>query len=349
LKLEELIRPHLRSFQPYVSARSETVEARIFLDANELSAGSPISFDGLALNRYPDPNQVRLRMKLATLAGVSFDSVFAGAGSDEIIDLLFRLLCEPSIDSAIILEPTYGVYRVAADLNGVEAAGVELNDDFQIDVERTLRAVQSKTKLIFCCSPNNPTGSLLRRRDILALCSSFEGIVVADEAYIEFAGASSLAGDVGSTSNLVVLRTLSKAWGLAGIRLGYSIANPVLVEYLLRIKSPYNISAVAAALALTTLEMDGAVQTTVREVVSERERIAFGLRKLPTVQQVYPSDANFLLARFTDSERAFSALLARGIVVRRRSEPRLRDCLRMTVGTAEENQLLLNTLSELKA
>ena len=347
--LEELIRRHLRNFQPYVSARSEAVEARIFLDANELSAGSPISFDGLALNRYPDPNQLRLRMKLAALAGVSSDSVFAGAGSDEIIDLLFRLLCEPSIDSAVILEPTYGVYRVAADLNGVEAVGVELDNDFQIDVEKTLRAIQGRTKLIFCCSPNNPTGSLLRRQDILALCRSFKGIVVADEAYVEFAGAASLAGDVGSTNNLVVLRTLSKAWGLAGIRLGYSIANPELVAYLLRIKSPYNISAVASALALTTLEMDGAVQTTVRDVIAERERIALELNKLSIVKQVYASDANFLLARFTDSGRAFSALLERGIVVRRRSEPRLRDCLRITVGTAEENQLLLNTLSEVEA
>jgi histidinol-phosphate aminotransferase len=325
------------------------VEAAIFLDANELSASSPISFDGLALNRYPDPNQLRLRTKLATLAGVSSDSVFAGVGSDEIIDLLFRLLCEPSTDSAVILEPTYGVYRVAADLNGVEAVGVELDDDFQIDVEKTLRAIQGRTKLIFCCSPNNPTGNLLRRQDILALCRSFTGIVVADEAYIEFAGAASLAGDVGSTNNLVVLRTLSKAWGLAGIRLGYSIANPELVAYLLRIKSPYNISAVASALALTTLEMDGAVQTTVRELIVERERIALELNKLSIVKQVYASDSNFLLARFTDSGRAFSALLARGIVVRRRSEPRLRDCLRITVGTAEENQLLLNTLSEVEA
>ena len=201
--MEELVRPHLRDFQPYVSARSETVEARIFLDANELSAGSPISFEGLALNRYPDPNQLLLRTILGGLAGVSAGSVFVGAGSDEIIDLLFRLLCEPSTDSAVLLEPTYGVYRVAADLNGVEAVGVELDDEFQIDVEKTLRSIRNTTKLIFCCSPNNPTGSLLRRQDILALCQSFKGIVVADEAYIEFAGAASLASVVESTERIV--------------------------------------------------------------------------------------------------------------------------------------------------
>lgn len=346
--MEALIRPHLRNFRPYVSARSANVEAKILLDANELSSGSPISFDGLALNRYPDPNQLQLRAKLAGLAGVTLDSIFVGVGSDEIIDLLFRLFCEPSIDSAVILEPTYGVYRVAAELNGVQALSVELDGDFQIDVEKTLRAVRQGTKLIFCCSPNNPTGNLLRRRDILALSRSFDGIVVADEAYVEFSGATSLAQDVAPMNNLVVLRTLSKAWGLAGIRLGYCVANPALVEYLLRIKPPYNVSAIASELALKTLEMEGGVQTTARELIAERERLALALKELPAVRHVYPSNANFLLARFVDSGRAFSSLLRRGIVVRRRSEPRLEDCLRITVGTAEENQLLLSSLSELE-
>ncbi|MEK6289253.1 MAG: histidinol-phosphate transaminase [Acidobacteriota bacterium] len=346
--MEALIRPHLRNFRPYVSARSEAVEAKVFLDANELSLECPVLFDGLALNRYPDPNQLQLRAKLAALSGVSSDSIFVGVGSDEIIDLLFRLFCEPSIDSAIVLEPTYGVYRVAAELNCVEGFGVELDDDFQIDVEKTLRAVRRGTKLIFCCSPNNPTGNLLRRQDILALARSFNGIVVADEAYVEFSGQASLAQDVAPAANLVVLRTLSKAWGLAGIRLGYCVANPALVEYLLRIKSPYNISAIASALALKTLEMNASVQQTARELVAERERLGLALQELSIVRHVYPSSANFLLARFIDSGRAFSHLLVCGIVVRRRSEPRLQDCLRITVGTAEENQLVLNALSELE-
>ncbi len=347
--IEELIRPHLKDFRPYVSARSMSADAKIFLDANELSAGSPVSFDGLPLNRYPDPNQLKLRTKLAGLTGVSSDSIFVGVGSDEIIDLLFRLLCEPSIDSAVILEPTYGVYRVAAELNGAEVIGVELDGDFQIDVEKTLAAVRPRTKLIFCCSPNNPTGNLLRRDDILALSRAFNGIVVVDEAYVEFSGAASLAQEVVARSNLVVIRTLSKAWGLAGIRLGYCIANPALVEYLLRIKSPYNVSQIASAIALKSLEMNGAIQETMREVVAERERLALVLKRLPVVRHVFPSQANFLLARFADSSRAYSALLARGIVVRRRSEPRLSDCLRITVGTAEENKLVLDTLSELEA
>jgi len=346
--MEELIRTHLRKFRPYVSARSETIEARIFLDANEMSAGSPISFDGAPLNRYPDPNQLQLRTKLAKLAGVSPNSVFVGVGSDEIIDLLFRLFCEPSIDGAVILEPTYGVYRVASDVNDVRAVGVDLNDDFQIDVERTLSAINPTTKLIFCCSPNNPTGNLLRRDHILMLSEGFDGIVVVDEAYIEFSESPSLAREAAASNNLVVLRTLSKAWGLAGIRLGYCVARPLLIEYLLRIKSPYNISTVSSALALKTLEMSRTVEATARDLIVERERLALALKKLSVVLSVYPSNANFLLARFTDSGRAFNALLARGIVVRRRSEGRLQDCLRITVGTPEENQLLVNTLSELE-
>lgn len=345
--IEELVRPHLREFKPYVSARSEAMEARIFLDANELTSGSPLSFDGQPLNRYPDPNQRELRKRLAELTGVSIDSIFVGVGSDEIIDLLIRLICEPQMDSIAILEPTYGVYRVAADLNGVAALSVELDERFQIDVESTLRAVRPNTKLVFCCSPNNPTGNLLDREDVLELCGSFRGLVIADEAYIEFSEAASLASDVQAVENLVVLRTLSKAWGLAGIRLGYSIASPDLVSYLLRIKSPYNISATTSSLALKALEAGEFVEAEARRVIAQRENLAKLLCQLQIVEHVYPSKANFLLVRFADSERAYSSLLKNGIVVRRRSEPRFRNCLRITVGTSEENRLLVNTLSEL--
>jgi histidinol-phosphate aminotransferase len=347
LMIEELVRPHLRDFKPYISARSEALEAKIFLDANELTSGSPISFDGPPLNRYPDPNQWELRERLAEMTGVAIDSVFVGVGSDEIIDLLIRLVCEPHRDSIAILEPTYGVYRVTADLNGVEVLAVELDDRFQIDVERTLRAVRATTKLIFCCSPNNPTGNLLDREQIMDLCRSFRGAVVADEAYVEFSGSASLARDVQTIENLVVLRTFSKAWGLAGIRLGYTIANPYIVSYLLRIKSPYNISSTTSALALKALETGGFVGKEARRVIAERENLANQLGDLQIVEQVYPSRANFLLVRFTDSERAYSSLLKNGIVVRRRSEPLFRNCLRITVGTSEENRLLINTLSEL--
>jgi histidinol-phosphate aminotransferase len=347
LMIEELIRPHLRDFKPYVSARSEALEARIFLDANELTSGSPLTFDGPPLNRYPDPNQWELRERLAEMTGVAIDSVFVGVGSDEIIDLLIRLVCEPHRDSIAILEPTYGVYRVAADLNGVEALAVELDDMFQIDVGRTLGAIRATTKLIFCCSPNNPTGNLLDREQIMNLCRSFRGVVVADEAYVEFSGAGSLAKDVQAMKNLVVLRTFSKAWGLAGIRLGYTIADPSIVSYLLRIKSPYNINSATAALALKALEAAGFVDKVAHRVIAERENLANLLSNLRIVEHVYPSNANFLLVRFKDSERAYTSLLKNGIVVRRRSEPRFRNCLRITVGTSEENGLLINTLSEL--
>ena len=345
--IEELVRPHLREFRPYVSARSEALEGRIFLDANELTSGSPVCFNGAPLNRYPDPNQRQLRERLAVMTGVPVNSVFVGVGSDEIIDLLIRLVCEPQRDSIAILEPTYGVYRVAADLNGVEALAVELDDKFQIDVETTLRAVRPTTKLIFCCSPNNPTGNLLDREKILKLCRSFRGLVIADEAYIEFSGADSLAQDVLATENLAVLRTFSKAWGLAGIRLGYLIASTELVSYLLRIKSPYNISSTTSSLALEALEKAGFVDEVASRVIAERENLATVLSKVSIVEDVYPSQANFLLVRFTDSERAYSALMKNGIVVRRRSEPRFQNCLRITVGTPEENRLLVNTLSEL--
>jgi histidinol-phosphate aminotransferase len=344
--IEDLVRPHLRDFKPYVSARSEALEARIFLDANELTSGGPVSFDGLALNRYPDPNQRQLRERLAEMSGVPADSIFVGVGSDEIIDLFIRLVCEPLRDSIAILEPTYGVYRVAADLNAVEVLAVELDDRFQIDVEKTLRAVRPTTKLIFCCTPNNPTGNLLEREKILKLCRSFRGVVIADEAYIEFSGGATLAQEVQAIENLAVLRTFSKAWGLAGIRLGYSIASPDLVSYLLRIKSPYNISATTSSLALKALETGDFVDKVVTRVIAERENLATLLGKLHIVEQVYPSKANFLLVRFKDSERAYSSLLKNGIVVRRRSEPRFRNCLRITVGTSEENRLLVSTLSE---
>jgi histidinol-phosphate aminotransferase len=348
MKLEELIRPHLKDFEPYVSARSQAVDAKILLDANELSSGHAVSLDSLELNRYPDPNQLELRAKLAQLTGVSSDSIFVGAGSDEIIDLLVRLFCEPALESILILEPTYGVYRVAAGVNCVEATSVELDESFQINVEQTVYAIRMDTKLIFCCSPNNPTGNLLRRDDILSICRNFDGIVVADEAYVEFSGVESLARDVARRKNLVVLRTMSKAWGLAGIRLGYCVANPKLIEYLMRIKPPYNVSTIASAMALKTLEMSGAIKETTRALIVERERLAQALQELPSVRHVYPSDANFLLAGFVDSGKAFSALLERGIVVRRRSELRLRDCLRITVGTTEENQLVMDVLSEIK-
>lgn len=346
--IDSLVRKHLRSFQPYKSARSETHQASIFLDANELSIGSPVSFGDVALNRYPDPYQLALRRKLAFRFGISSEMIFTGVGSDEIIDLLIRLFCEPATDRVMVLEPTYGVYRVASDVNAIEVKTVQLDEAFQIGLQSTLQAVTPDVKIIFCCSPNNPTGNLLRRDDILALCKQVRGIVVVDEAYIEFSEkALSLAYDVSSVPNLVVLRTLSKAWGLAGIRLGYCIAHPLIVSYLLAIKSPYNLNAVTIQLAYEALSNTAFFEQGRSTVIAERDRVRRGLERLSCVRKVYPCETNFLLIEFDDPKKVFESLYRNGIVVRRRNEPRLSQCLRMTIGTPEENSLVLKIISEI--
>ena len=346
--IDKLIRAHIRNFQPYVSARSEVPDARVFLDANELPVNNPVSPDGLRLNRYPDPQQLNLRQAIGEHISVPPEMIFAGVGSDEIIDLLVRLLCEPGRDSVAILEPTYGVYRVAASLNAVRVLGVDLSDDFQIDLPAVTARIGANTKLLFLCSPNNPTGNLLKREDILSLCASTKGIVVADQAYIEFApAAGDLAREVERFDNLVVLRTFSKAWGLAGMRLGYCIANPQLISYLLRIKSPYTLGAVTTHLALSALKNPSFPRDAAATVVRERVALSERLRDLPAVIGVAPSDSNFLLVRFREAKRVYESLRACGIIVRRRSEQRLADCLRITVGTSEENSRLLSEIGKI--
>ncbi len=343
--IEELIRPHLRTFKPYVSARSEVLDAKIFLDANELPVGNPVGEGGIGLNRYPDPFQIDLRKAIANGLAVDPEMIFTGVGSDEIIDLLIRLFCEPALDSVTVVEPTYGVYRVAANVNAVRTTTIELNEQFQIDLASTLASVRPDTKLIFLCSPNNPTGNVLNREDILSLCKKTSAIVIVDQAYVEFAnGSDDLARIVRELENLVVLRTFSKAWGLAGIRLGYCIAHAQIVSYLLRIKSPYNVSAVTSRLALNALKNRNFLVNAVATIIEERNRLATRLNALPCVVKVYPSDANFFLVEFQDAHLVFETLRRAGIIVRRRSEPRLANCLRLTVGTREENELLLSEI-----
>ena len=345
--IELLIRPHLKQFEPYRSARSEVRNAHILMDANELSLGSPVMRDGIQLNRYPDPYQITLREKLAEQVGLSADMVFTGVGSDEIIDLLVRLFCEPLKDSVAILEPTYGVYRVAAEINNVGIISIELDEEFHIDVDQTLNAISLSTKILFCCSPNNPTGNLLRRSDILRLCKTVNALVVVDQAYVEFADDSGdVTSDVNEYENLVVLKTLSKAWGLAGIRLGYCIANPTVISYLLRIKAPYNINALTSQTALDGLSRKEFLVSSLSRIVEGRKQLASRLSNLPGVVRVYPSDTNFLLVEFRNALHVYERLSRGGIIVRRRSEPRLRNCLRITVGTPEENNLLLENLAD---
>jgi histidinol-phosphate aminotransferase len=347
INIESFIRPNIRALKPYRSARQDYVTG-VLLDANENAFGSAVTFDGLDLNRYPDPFQLSLRSQLAQLHGVHKDNLFAGVGSDEVIDLLLRIFCEPGTDSVLILEPTYGMYRVAADVNNVRVDSCLLTDDFQIDVEAVKRAVTAATKIIFCCTPNNPTGNLLRRADILHLCAETSAIVVADEAYADFSQSESLISALAEFPNLVVLRTLSKAWGLAAIRLGYAVAHPQVVSYLLKVKSPYNINILTTTEALKALQSTAHVKRSVAAVASERARLVDELSRFRFVEEIFPSDANFLLVRCTDARFLYQQLAQRGIIIRdRSSEPKLENCVRISVGTPQQNDLLLQALKEL--
>ena len=348
IDIEALIRPNIRALKPYRSARQDYLRG-VLLDANENAFGSASTVDGLELNRYPDPFQTALRSRLAELHGVQRENLFVGVGSDEVIDLLLRIFCEPQKDAALILEPTYGMYRVAADVNDVRVDSCLLTDDFQIDLEAVQRGTKDKTKVIFCCSPNNPTGNLLKRAQILSLCARTPAVVVVDEAYADFAQAESLISAVEQFPNLVVLRTLSKAWGLAGIRLGYAIAHPRIISYLLKVKSPYNINILTSSEALKALRSTGHVKRSVASVAAEKQKLVTQLSRFRSVKKVFPSDANFLLVRCTDARSLYQRLAQRGIIVRdRSSEPKLENCLRISVGTPEQNDLLLNALKELE-
>ncbi len=345
MKIESLVRENIRALKPYRSARQDYLTG-ILLDANENSFGSVITAENLTLNRYPDPYQREVRTILAAMNDVALENVFIGVGSDEVIDLIVRVFCEPKWDSIVLLEPTYGMYRVAASIQDVDVRSCLLTEDFQINTGEVKRKVDASTKLIFCCSPNNPTGNLLRVEDILALCD-LNSIVIVDEAYIDFAKTESLAKMVVDYPNLVVLRTLSKAWGLAGVRFGYCIADPVVISYLMKVKSPYNISALTSRMTLQALSKGVEVRQTVDAIIQEREWLSGELNQLLCIKEVFHSDANFILIRCTDAEALYRLLAGKGIIVRNRSsEPLLENCLRITVGTHRENEMLINTVKE---
>ena len=348
MNIDRLVRPNIRTLKPYRSARQDHAVG-ILLDANENSMGSVIAEDGVALNRYPDPRQVALRTVLAGLNHVAVENVFVGVGSDEVIDLLVRIFCEPYKDSVVVLDPTYGMYRVAASIQGVEVHSSLLTDEFQIDVERTAASVDQTTKLVFCCSPNNPTANLLRPDDILNLAQRLNCLLVVDEAYMDFAAPQSTAPSFVQAPNIVVLRTLSKAWGLAGIRLGYCFGSADIISYLMKVKPPYNINTLTSNAALRALQNTDRLQANVNEILRERERLVSALRKVRVVENIYPSDANFLLVRFSNAQQIYVGLERQGIVVRdRSSEPNLAGCLRITVGTRVENDTLLRALKNLE-
>ncbi|RXK85541.1 histidinol-phosphate transaminase [Filimonas effusa] len=344
--LDALTRNNIKTLAPYSSARDEfSGEAKVFLDANENSLGSPLM---KWYNRYPDPHQVKLKQAIAKVKSAQTNQIFLGNGSDECIDLLYRCFCEPGKDNVIICPPTYGMYEVSANINNVEVRKAPLLDDFQLDLVHLESLADANTKLIWICSPNNPTGNSLNRTDIETVLNNFNGLVVVDEAYINFSRQRSWVGELAEYPNLVVLQTFSKAWGLAGLRLGMSFASDAIIEIMDRVKPPYNINQVTQELALQALEEVGQVNDMIRLIVDMRNALAEVLVQIPGVEKVYESDANFLLVKIREAKKVYEYLLTKGIVVRDRSNVKLcDDCLRITIGTEQENTLLVDALGSL--
>jgi histidinol-phosphate aminotransferase len=344
--IEKIIRPNIRKLQPYSSARDEfSGTASLYLDANENSYGSPLP---QAYNRYPDPLQMKLKQKIASVKGVPPAHIFLGNGSDECIDLLFRAFCNPGKDNVIICPPTYGMYEVCAHINDVEARMVPLTAAFQLDLDAIAEAIDGDTRLVFVCSPNNPTGNSIYPEDVEMILNNFDGLVVIDEAYINFSSQPSFISELTEYANLVVLQTLSKAWGLAALRIGMAFASLPVVEVLNKIKPPYNIGQASQELALEALDNLEQVNTWTRSLVEHRKKLAADLEQLPAVRQVYPSDANFLLVKMDGSRKVYEALVERGIIVRDRGRVLLCEgCLRITVGREQDNEALVQALRQI--
>ncbi len=364
--LQTILRPHIQSLTPYSSARDEyTGKEGVFLDANENPFGPTLgglAFRGSttvidAYNRYPDPHQWAIKEKLGPIKGVRPTQIFLGNGSDEPIDLLVRATCTPGKDNILIMPPTYGMYEVSAAVNDVPVIKVPLTTDFQVDTDAVLAAITERTKLIWLCSPNNPSGNLLQTSAIQTILeAATQSLVIVDEAYIDFANTPSWTGKLADYPNLVVLQTFSKAWGLAGLRLGMCFASVELIQILNKIKPPYNISAPTQALALEALDYEAEKSDMVRRILDERQYLAENLRTLPGVQVVHPSDANFLLVQFgtdggdttSEAKTVFEHLIEQQVIVRDRSKVTLcAGCLRISVGTRVENERLLAVLKHM--
>lgn len=343
--LNRLLRENIRQLVPYSSARDEFKgEAQVFLDANENSLGSPLT---RWYNRYPDPHQWKVKEALGRIKGVGPQHIFLGNGSDECIDLLFRAFCVPGKDNVIINPPTYGMYEVSSHINDVEVRRAVLLDDFQLDLVHLERLVDERTKIIWICSPNNPTANSMNRQDVEVVLNNFPGLVVVDEAYINFSRHRSFIQELAEYPNLVVLQTMSKAWGLAGLRLGMAFASEAIIEVYNKVKPPYNVNQATQELAMTALSAVGQVNEMIRALVVMREQLARDLGELPFVRKVYPSDANFLLIKVEDARGVYDHLLGDGIVVRDRSRVDLCEgCLRVTVGAERENAELMSALRE---
>ena len=328
---------------PYSSARHEyDGDAMIFLDANENSFGSPLPEN---YNRYPDPLQVKLKEKISLIKGVPAENIFLGNGSDEAIDLLFRIFCEPGKDNALVFPPTYGMYEVCASVNDVEIRNIPLTSSFQLNLEAIENSIDNNTKLIFICSPNNPTGNSMNRYDIEIILNNFNGVVIIDEAYINYSKQRSFIAELTEYPNLVIMQTLSKAWGLAGLRLGMAFAGKPVINLMNKVKYPYNINTATQMLVLSALENIDTPNEWTRITVTEKEQLAKELASLTITQKVYPSDANFLLVKITGARKVYEYLVKNSIIVRDRSTIILcDDSLRITIGTPNENKQLIEAL-----
>ena len=346
-ELNNILRQNIKNLTPYSSARDEyTGEASVFLDANENAFGSPLE---TAYNRYPDPLQYQVKLKLSEIKGVPPRNIFLGNGSDEAIDILFRSFCNPGVDNVIIVPPTYGMYQVSANINDVEARKVLLTEEYQLDLDGIAGAVDEHTKLIFICSPNNPTGNSINRDDIETLLANFNGIVVIDEAYINFSRQKTFIQELTEYANLVVLQTLSKAWGLAGLRVGMAFASEEIIEVMNKVKPPYNINEASQQLALQALNNVSLVNLWIKETLEERDKLVLALKDFDFVLDIYPSDANFILVKTINARGIYNFLVQHGIIIRDRSKVELCEgCLRVTIGTSDENKTLIETLEQYK-
>lgn len=342
--LTELLRPNIRHLEPYSCARNDYsgCAARVFLDANENPYNAP-------LNRYPDPLQVDLKKVIARIKGVKEEQICLGNGSDETIDLAYRCFCQPGVDNVVAIEPTYGMYKVCAAINDIEYRPVTLNDRFDIEADRILEACDDHTKLIWICTPNNPTGNDLNHDEIEKILDTFQGIVVVDEAYSDFTHRRAFRYELSDHPNMIVLNTMSKAWALAGVRLGMAFASKEIIDVFNKVKYPYNINILTQKEAFKAFENAMEVSKWVSTIILERNRMMEAFKMLPSCKQVFHSDANFFLARMTDADRIYRYLVNEGIIVRNRSKVTLcRDCLRITVGAKSENNELLSALRVLE-
>ncbi|NCC99524.1 MAG: histidinol-phosphate transaminase [Bacteroidia bacterium] len=342
INLEKLVRPNIWALKPYSCARDEFKgEASVYLDANENPYNGPY-------NRYPDPRQWALKDKIAKIKDVRRTQIMLGNGSDEPIDLVIRIFCEPGVDNVVGMEPSYGMYVVSADINNVAYKRVPLNDDFSIDPERMLKATDEHTKIIWCCSPNNPSGNLISKDALRKILTEFQGIVVIDEAYADFSSEPSWLNELDQYPNLVVLQTFSKAWGMASVRCGMAFASETIIDLFNKVKYPYNINILTQEFVSKQLDQTKLKQSWVNSILEQRPILAEELKKIAIVEKVYPSDANFILIKVKNANITYKFLVNEGIIVRNRNNILLcNDCLRITVGTPEENKLLIESLKRI--